>query len=87
MEQGMDVFVAVDDARAVAAMRALADDGVVSGESGAAGVAGLLALCDDGPARERLGLDGSAHVLVISTEGATDPEAWQRWVGGAEARR
>jgi diaminopropionate ammonia-lyase len=57
MREGMDVFVAVPDERAVAAMRMLADDGIVSGESGAAGVAGLLALCGDPAARARLGLD------------------------------
>jgi diaminopropionate ammonia-lyase len=81
MQQGMDAFVAVPDERAVAAMRALADDGIVSGESGAAGVAGLLALCDDSAARTRLGLDRDAEVLAISTEGATDPASWERWVG------
>jgi diaminopropionate ammonia-lyase len=77
----MDVFVAVSDARAVEAMRALADDAIVSGESGAAGVAGLLALCDDPAAGARLALDADAQVLAISTEGATDPEGWERRVG------
>jgi diaminopropionate ammonia-lyase len=81
LRQGIDVFVAVPDERAVDAMRALADDGIVSGESGAAGVAGLLALCEDPPARARLGLDAGAEVLAISTEGATDPASWERWVG------
>jgi len=81
MQQGMDAFVAVSDARAVEAMRALARDGIVSGESGAAGVAGLLALCDDPAARARLALDAGAEVLAISTEGATDPASWERWVG------
>jgi diaminopropionate ammonia-lyase len=83
MQQGMDVFVAVPDQRAIDAMRALADDGIVSGESGAAGVAGLLALCDDAGARKRLGLDTGAEVLALSTEGATDPESWRRHVGRA----
>lgn len=81
MQQGMDVFVAVPDERAVAAMRALADDGIVSGESGAAGVAGLLALCEDPAARARLALDSAAEVLALSTEGITDPASWERWVG------
>lgn len=81
MRRGMDVFVAVGDARAIEAMRALADDGIVSGESGAAGVAGLLALCADPAARERLELDASAEVVALSTEGATDPASWERAVG------
>lgn len=50
-------------------------------ESGAAGIAGLLALCADPAARERLALDGAAVVVAISTEGATDPESWERCVG------
>jgi diaminopropionate ammonia-lyase len=84
MEQGMDAFVAVDDPCAEQAVRALADDGIVSGESGAAGAAGLLALCE-GPeaaaARERLALGPGTTALVISTEGPTDPVSWERIVG------
>ena len=57
------------------AMRALADAGIVSGESGAAGLAGLLAF---GP---QLGLRPDDHVLVVSTEGDTDPVAYRRIVG------
>jgi diaminopropionate ammonia-lyase len=72
---GIDSFVAVDDADAEEAMRALAQAGVVSGESGAAGLAGLLAF-----ARE-LGLTAEDRVLVISTEGVTDPVAYERIVG------
>jgi diaminopropionate ammonia-lyase len=81
MERGMDVFVAVDDARAEEAVRALAADGIVSGESGAAGVAGLLELCDPEPADGTPRPERAASVLVISTEGATDPVAWERIVG------
>jgi diaminopropionate ammonia-lyase len=81
---GMDAFVAVGDERAEEAVRALAADGIASGESGAAGVAGLLALCagpDATAARARLGLAGGATALVLSTEGPTDPAAWTRIVG------
>ncbi len=83
---GFDWFMAVDDDRARAAMRALADVGVVSGETGAAAVAGLNALLDgaDGPdLRGELGLDSSSTVLVLSTEGATDPGNYRRIVGRA----
>ncbi len=44
---GIDTFVTVDDADAEEAMRLLAVDGIVSGESGAAGLAGLLAFRDE----------------------------------------
>lgn len=82
---GTSAFVAVPDARAEDAMRLLARDGVVSGESGAAGLAGLLAALtgpDAGPHRAALGVDGDSRVLVISTEGATDPQGYARVTGG-----
>lgn len=84
ISRGIDVFVAIDDEWACEAMRALARAGVVSGETGAAGLAGLLALLT-GPEREQyrqlLGLTSESQVVVISTEGATDPVAYQRVVG------
>jgi diaminopropionate ammonia-lyase len=69
-------------------MRLLAADGIAAGESGAAGAAGLLELLagSAGPAaRERLGIGREARALVLSTEGATDPEAYERIVGQAPA--
>lgn len=76
---GTDVFVAIDDASAEAAMRDLARGGVVAGETGAAGLAGLRALAGSYP------LEGQ-RVLVLNTEGATDPVAYERIVGSAPAR-
>ncbi len=82
--KGIDMFVAIDDEWAREAMRELAQASVVSGETGAAGLAGLLALLS-GPEREQhrrlLGLTPDSHVVVISTEGATDPVAYQQIVG------
>jgi diaminopropionate ammonia-lyase len=77
----VDVYLAVPDDRAREAMRILADAGIVSGESGAAGLAGLLAALEDPAAREALQLDGRARVLVLNTEGATDPGAYLDIVG------
>jgi diaminopropionate ammonia-lyase len=71
---GVDLFVAVDDRAAERAMRDLASEGVVAGETGAAGLAGLRAAVDAGH-------DVGESVLVLSTEGATDPEAYARIVG------
>jgi diaminopropionate ammonia-lyase len=82
--KGIDMFVAIDDEWAREAMRALASAGVVSGETGAAGLAGLLALLSGPDAEQRrqlLGLTPESRVVVISTEGATDPVAYQRIVG------
>ena len=83
LREGIDAWVAVEDARAEEAMRVLAALGVVAGESGAAGLAGLMELMAgaDAATRARLGLGPGARVLVLSTEGATDPAGWERVVG------
>jgi diaminopropionate ammonia-lyase len=71
--------IAVDDRRAEDAMRLLARDGIVAGETGAAGLAGLLAWTGD------FGGDLSGkQVVIVTTEGATDPGAYRRIVGGGE---
>jgi diaminopropionate ammonia-lyase len=64
-------------------MRALADEGIVAGESGAASPAGMLALANtaNGRAKSNLGLRPSSCVLLVNTEGATDPESYTRIVG------
>ena len=74
-------FMAVPDEAAIACMRLLADQGIVAGESGVAGLAGCLLAAADPAARETLGLEG-ARVLLFSTEGATDPALYDRFVRG-----
>jgi diaminopropionate ammonia-lyase len=77
---GLDWCVSVDDGRAADAMRLLAADGVVSGETGAAALAGLLALADwsgTQSLRHETGLTESATALVLCTEGATDPDNYR----------
>ena len=84
LSEGVDLFVAIADDWARAAMRALAGARIVSGETGAAGLAGLLALLTSpgGDAnRQSLRLTPDARVVVIATEGATDPEAYRTIVG------
>lgn len=84
LSAGIDLFVAIDDDWARIAMRALAGAGVVSGETGSAGLAGLLALLtgpDRDASRQILQLTPESRVVVISTEGATDPEAYQTIIG------
>ena len=83
--EGMNAFLAVQDAAAERAMRALAEIGVEAGESGAAGLAGLLAVAEAGTAQQRaaVGLHPNAVVLVINTEGATDPVNYRRVLDGA----
>jgi diaminopropionate ammonia-lyase len=81
---GIDLFLAVGDDAARKAMRSLARVGVVAGETGAAGLAGLEELTRGAArsCRDRLGIDSSASVLLISTEGATDPQAYAHIVHG-----
>jgi diaminopropionate ammonia-lyase len=82
---GTDLFVSIDDSYAEQAMRALAEEGIVSGESGAAGLGGLLALSEHGTAVDvdAAGLHPGACVLLVNTEGATDPVNYRRVLGRA----
>ena len=85
LRAGLDAVVAVADERARQAMRDLAEAGVVAGESGAASLAGLAEATGGRQAGELqrvLGLGPHARVLLLCTEGATDPEAYRRIVGG-----
>jgi diaminopropionate ammonia-lyase len=81
VQAGTDVFVAIDDPQVEVAMLAMAEEGIVSGESGAAGLAGLLALTADRDAAAAVGITEAGIVLVVNTEGATDPVNYQRVVG------
>jgi len=81
VSNGFDGFLAIDDDCARAGMRALAAEGIVSGETGAAGAGALLADLDH-DAAEALALTPETTVLLLSTEGATDPAAWDAVVHG-----
>jgi diaminopropionate ammonia-lyase len=86
----VDAFMAIDDAWANEATRALGrprgeDPAIAAGASGAAALGGLLALCRDrslAEARARLGLSSSSRVLAIVSEGVTDPEVWRTAIAG-----
>jgi diaminopropionate ammonia-lyase len=85
LRAGLDAVVAVADERARQAMRDLAAAGIVAGETGAASLAGLAEATGGrtaGRLRRALGLGAGARVLLVCTEGATDPEAYRRIVGG-----
>lgn len=84
MRDGMDLFVALPDEPAAEAMRRLAAEGIVSGETGASGLAALFELLRDPaaePLRDHLGIGPGTRALVLSTEGATDPANYERIVG------
>jgi diaminopropionate ammonia-lyase len=84
VSRGIDVYVAVEDELVPEAMRLLAHDGIVAGETGAAGLAGLLGVNDAAElseARATIALGEESTVLLLCTEGATDPEAYRRLIG------
>jgi diaminopropionate ammonia-lyase len=78
--RGAFAFMTLPDAAAVDSMRLLARHGIVAGESGVAGLAALLLATADPAARATLGLDAASRVLLFSTEGATDPDLYQRLI-------
>ena len=80
---GMDAFIAISDERAREAMRALAEIGVIAGETGASGLAGLIELLtgpDNVQHRAALGITPTTRVLGFITEGATDPASYAKIV-------
>lgn len=90
LDRVADGYMTVDEDEAPAAMRVLAepeagDPPIVAGESGCVGLAGVLAVARDQLVAQRIGLGPEARVLVINTEGATDPELYERIVGRSPA--
>lgn len=75
---GIDLFAAIEDEPVHRAMRLLAEAGVISGETGAAGLAGLLELAEAG----KLSASADSRLLLFNCEGATNPESYERIVSG-----
>ena len=76
----MPWFCSISDEHTINAMRLLAEQGIVSGETGAAGLGALLYALEDNIRREFLNLNSESRVLIFSTEGATNPELYRRLV-------
>ena len=77
-------FVSMQDEVAANGMRALAAEGIVSGESGASGFGFALELLTNSSLsalKEALGVDEHSVILCFSTEGATDRENYAKIVG------
>ncbi len=87
IKAGLTATVSFDDEWAEEAMRLLAANDIVAGETGASALATLLVLADKRPdLRETLNLGPDDVALVIVTEGATDPENYEAVVGESPAR-
>jgi len=90
LERVADGFMVVEEEVSPEVMRRLAnpvqgDPPVVSGESGGAGLAGVLTVLRHPDIAAKIGLGPQSRVLVINTEGATDPDLYQRIVGRSAA--
>jgi diaminopropionate ammonia-lyase len=84
LERGAFAFMSVSDESAVECMKLLAHQTppIVAGESAVAGLAALLLAMQEPYARGALGLGPDSCVLLFGTEGATDPEVYDRLVKG-----
>ena len=84
LERGAFAFMSVSDDSAVECMKLLAHQTppIVAGESAVAGLAALLLAMQEPYARAALGLGPDSRVLLFGTEGATDPEVYDRLVKG-----
>ena len=67
----------ISDDVAADAMRTLAKEKIISGESGCAGFALANAALDSAELRRALELDSDSIIFVINTEGDTDPNNYQ----------
>ncbi|MCC5920984.1 MAG: pyridoxal-phosphate dependent enzyme [Cyclobacteriaceae bacterium] len=66
--------VQISDEKIVTAMKALREEGIESGETGAAGVASLYAMKEKGLIGQLI--PRKNNILLFSTEGATDPKLY-----------
>ncbi len=85
LTQGCNDFMTVNEASVATTMQLLArplpgDAAVEAGESAVAGLAALITACHDDAMKSALGLDEHSRVYIIGTEGATDPEVYERLV-------
>lgn len=80
---GADFFMTVPDSVVPDCMRLLAcaassHVSIVAGESAVAGLAALLHSARDPGVRLQLGLQADSSILLLGTEGATDPQLYER---------
>jgi diaminopropionate ammonia-lyase len=87
LERSAFASMALPDSAVPGAMQALAAQGIEAGESAVAGVIALEAAWNDPQAREALGLGAGSRVLIFGTEGATDPELYNRMLQAKSASR
>ena len=82
LKSGANDFMTLSEDAIAPCMRLLAQGNpeIEAGESAVAGIAALIAARDDNAMSNALGLNASSRVFIIGTEGATDPELYQKLV-------
>jgi diaminopropionate ammonia-lyase len=81
LSAGARFFMTIQDDLAIEAMRTLARDyAIIAGESATAGLAALTAVAADPILRTQFELTPTSNVLLIGSEGATDPDLYNRLV-------
>ena len=80
LQPGVDDFMTISEDAVAPCMQLLARGlpPVEAGESAVAGLAAAIVAREDATLAAQLGLDASSRIFVIGTEGATDPDVYQR---------
>jgi len=78
LERSAFAALTVADELVGPAMRALKEQGIEAGESGVAGLIALEGALSFPPAADALGLTPQSRVLIFGTEGATDPDLYEK---------
>ena len=80
---GANDFMTINEEAVPVTMKLLANDyNIEAGESAVAGLAGLVTACNDVETKTKLGLDANSRVYILGTEGATDPEVYEKLIAG-----
>ena len=82
LKPGTDDFLTISEDAVPACMKLLlqSQPPIEAGESAVAGLGAAIVAREDAEMASKLGLDASSKIFVIGTEGATDPELYQRLI-------
>ena len=82
LKPGADDFLTISEDAVPACMKLLlqSQPPIEAGESAVAGLGAAIVAREDAEMSNKLGLDSDSRIFVIGTEGATDPELYQRLI-------
>lgn len=91
LKTGVNDFLTVNEESIPLTMQLLAqgfegDPEIEAGESAVAGLAALITARNNPQASKQLGLDDSSRIYILGTEGATDPELYQRLIHNQDTK-